>query len=103
MRLHNMTAPILVSCIFLLKPSIKAIGLLSIICNIAAMGECQRGFGDSMGFDLIVTNGIIVSNKYPSAVLLRSMLWAYSVVLCEQMAKFCKCNLSCQKSVVDHN
>lgn len=63
MRLHNMSSSNIGLLHISFEPSIKAIGLLLINRNIAAMGECQREFAGSMGFDLIVTNGIIVSTR----------------------------------------
>jgi hypothetical protein len=51
--------------IFVLKDLRKAIGLGLFDSNIAKMGEYGRETENFMGFDLIVTNGIIVSIKFP--------------------------------------
>jgi len=48
-----------------LKHLRKAIGLDLFDSNIAKMGEYRRESEEFMGFDLIVTNGIIVSIKFP--------------------------------------
>jgi hypothetical protein len=48
-----------------LKHLRKAIGLDLVDSNIAKMGEYRRESEEFMGFDLIVTNGIIVSIKFP--------------------------------------
>lgn len=53
--------PRLVFCIFLVKHLRKAIGLNLIYIDTAKMGEYGRETADFMGFDLVVTNGIIVS------------------------------------------
>jgi hypothetical protein len=50
-----------------LKHLRKAIGLDVFDSNIAKMGEYRRESEEFMGFDLIVTNGIIVSIKFPFA------------------------------------
>jgi hypothetical protein len=51
--------------IFVLKHLRKAIGLDLFDSNIAKMGEYRRESEDLMGFELIVTNGTIVSIKIP--------------------------------------
>jgi len=75
-----------------LSLQIKAIGLLLINRNIAAMGECQREFADSMRFDLIVTNGIIVSTGHFHA----AMMFARKSY-CLKKEIFCECTVPIKK------
>jgi hypothetical protein len=66
MGLHDRKSqPGTLFCKFVLKHLRKAIGLRLFDINIAKMGEYGRETERFMGFDLIVTNGIIVSIKIP--------------------------------------